>query len=106
MGPTEDAETVISIYNPNREKLSTYHGYDIKILGGNFRMVTVLKSRYGDTDVEIGCNFFGHINYWKELPRPDEIYDISKYTNPSYILKDEHEEIPDETLKKKLTFKI
>lgn len=87
-GPTQDAEIVISIYNPHRDRLNNYRGYDISQLGDKFRVITVLKSRYGDSDVEIGVNYFGWINYWKELPKPDEIYDPAKYTNPQYILNE------------------
>lgn len=87
-GPVQDAEIVISIYNPNRDRLSTYRSYDITQLGDKFRIISVIKSRYGDSDVEIGVNYFGWINYWKEIPKPDDIYDYIKYTNPQYIIND------------------
>lgn len=87
-GPAEAAETILTLYNPNRDKLATYRGYDINQLGNNFRIIGVIKSRYGDSDVEIGCNFFGGINYFKELPLPDDIYDYTKYKNPQYIIND------------------
>lgn len=85
-GPVQDGEIVIAIYNPFRDRLSSYRGYDVKQLEGVFRVISVLKSRYGESDVEIGCNFFGKVNMWKELPLPNEIYDYEKYTNPNYIL--------------------
>lgn len=85
-GPVQDSEVVISIYNPNRDRLSTYRGYDVKRLGNVFRVISVLKSRYGEADVEIGVNFFGRSNWWVELPLPSEIYDYSKYLTPDYIL--------------------
>ena len=50
-------------------------------------MVTQLKNRYGEADVEIGVNFFGRCGIWKELPKPDEIYDYERYTSPNYILE-------------------
>lgn len=31
-------------------------------------------------------NFFGGINTFHELPKPDEIYDYERYTSPNYIL--------------------
>lgn len=85
-GPAEAAETILTLYNPNRDKLTTYRGYDIAQLENNFRIIGVIKSRYGDSDIEIGCNFFGGVNYFKELPLPDDIYDYTKYTNPQYII--------------------
>ena len=87
-GPVQDAEIVISIYNPNRDRLNSYRGYDISQLADKFRIISVLKSRYGDSDVEIGINYFGWVNYWKEIPKPDDIYDYTKYQNPQYILKE------------------
>jgi hypothetical protein len=84
--PAQDSEIIISIFNPYREKLSTYRGYDIKSLGGGFRVVTVLKNRYGEADVEVGCAFYGKISYFAELPKPDEIYDYEKYKTSDWIL--------------------
>jgi hypothetical protein len=46
-----------------------------------------LKNRFGDCDVEVGCNFFGGINVFHELPKHDEIYDYAIYTNPNYLLE-------------------
>lgn len=45
-----------------------------------------MKNRFGDCDVEVGMNFFGGINTFHELPKPDEIYDYERYTSPNYIL--------------------
>ena len=33
-------------------------------------------------------NFFGRCGIWKELPKPDEIYDYERYTSPNYMLED------------------
>ena len=88
---TDGAEIVLAINNPNRDKLNTHRGYDIKQLGDKFRSISVLKSRYGDADVEIGVNFFGKINEWRELPRPEEIYDYAKYENPDYLIENEED---------------
>ena len=88
---TDGAEIVIALYNPNRDKLATYRGYDVKKLGDLFRVITVLKSRYGTSDVEIGTNFLGMVNIWKELPLPNEIYDYDKYLTPDYLLNKDNE---------------
>lgn len=92
--PVQDSEIVISIYNPFRNRLNTYKNYDISLLRDTFRSITILKSRYGESDVEIGVNFFGKINEWRELPLPNEIYDYTKYQTPDYIIN------PDEEKKK------
>lgn len=84
--PVQAAEVVISIFNPNRERLKNYRGYDISELQDKFRSITILKSRWGESDIEIGFNFFGNVNIWRELPLPDEIYN---YENYKYLDKSE-----------------
>lgn len=91
-GPVQDSEIVISIFSPQREKLSKYNKYDISILGDKFRSITCIKNRYGESDVEIGVNFFGRCGIWSELPLPDEIYDYEKYKTPYYLLNKGTEE--------------
>jgi replicative DNA helicase len=84
--PAQDAEVIVSLFNPYREHLSTYKGYDIKKIQSNFRVITVLKNRYGEADVEIGCAFYGRTGVFVELPKPTEIYDYDKYTNANWLL--------------------
>jgi hypothetical protein len=54
-----------------------------------------LKNRFGDCDVEVGCNFFGGINVFHELPKHDEIYDYARYTNPNYLLENSDTDLDD-----------
>jgi hypothetical protein len=83
----QDCNIMIALYNPHRDGLKTYKKYDINQLESNFRSIMCLKNRFGDCDVEIGCNFFGGINLFHELPNYDEIYDYTRYTNPNYLLE-------------------
>lgn len=87
----QDSNIMIALYNPNRDGLKTYKKYNIEILGNSFRSVMILKNRFGDCDVEIGMNFFGGINTFAELPKPDEIYDYEKFTDPTYLLQNNTE---------------
>ena len=84
----QDCNIMIALYNPHRDGLKTYKHYNIEYLGSYYRSIMVLKNRYGDCDVEVGVNFFGWINMFYELPKPDEIYDYERYTSPNYILED------------------
>jgi hypothetical protein len=95
--PCQDSNVVISIFNPHREKLASYRGYDIGQLESNFRSITVLKDRDGEADVEIGCAFYGSIGMFVELPRPEEIYDYAKYSTPMWINGDAEQELSDNT---------
>lgn len=87
----QDSNIMIALYNPNRDGLKTYKKYNIEILGNSFRSIMILKNRFGDCDVEIGMNFFGGINTFAELPKPDEIYDYEKFTDPTYLLQNNTE---------------
>lgn len=84
--PVNDSEIVISLLNPFRNRLNTYKDYNISLLRDCFRSITIQKSRYGESDIEIGINYFGKINEWHELPLPREIYDYTKYQDPNYII--------------------
>jgi hypothetical protein len=87
----QDCNVMIALYNPYRDGLKSYKKYNIEILQSTFRSIMVLKNRYGDCDVEIGCNFFGAINMFHELPKPDEIYDYQRYIDANYLLEQEDE---------------
>lgn len=93
---TDAAEVVLALYGPNRDKLNTYRGYDVKKLGDHIRMLQVLKSRYGESDIEIAVNFHGNVNIWAELPLPNEIYDYSKYLTPQYLLGEDIKKVDNE----------
>jgi hypothetical protein len=106
---TDAAEVVIALYGPNRDKLNTHRGYDIKKLGDHIRMIQILKTRFGEADKEIAVNFHGGINMWAELPLPNDIYDYDKYVTPDYLLnknKDEDENIEEDKSKKENKFKL
>lgn len=80
----EDAEIILAIFSPNKAKMSTHNGYDIKQLGDKFRSIFVLKSRYGEGDVEDCIYYDGSINRWTELPRANEINDYGIFNNPNW----------------------
>ena len=90
---SDAAEVIIALYGPNRDKLNTYRGYDIKKLGDFIRIIQFLKTRFGSCDVEIAVNYQGKINVWAELPLPNDIYDYNKYLTPDYLLNNNEDEI-------------
>lgn len=104
----QDCNVFLAVYNPKRDGLSSYQKYLIKDnLESRFRSIMCLKNRFGDCDLEVGVNFFGEINMFAELPKPDEIYDYSKYTTPDWIIDNEDnvkiEDEPVYTRKSKFT---
>lgn len=82
-----DCNIMLAIYDPFKMSQKTHRGYNIEQMPGRFRTCQVLKNRFGECDVEVGLNFFGEINYFKELPTPDQISNYSQYQEPDYILE-------------------
>lgn len=79
-GTTDGSEVVIALYYPYREKIPKVEGYPIQnILKDRFRLIQILKNRYGRSDVNKGVTFHGEIGMFRELPRPEEISDYDKY---------------------------
>lgn len=94
-GPIEDSEIALFLFDPFREKLQTYKGYNISNgLKRNAKSLFVLKNRYGEADVEVPLNFFGRIGLFRELPKPEEITSYDEIT----------ELIPKEKEVRKITF--
>lgn len=86
---TQAAEIVIGVYYPFREKRAKCEGYDIKKLRDNFRLIQLLKGRFGQSDVVEGCIFQGRIGYFKELDPPEDgkRYDYDKVLSIDYLFE-------------------
>ena len=81
-GTTDGAEVVIALYYPFREKIARCEGYPIQnVLKKRFRLIQVMKNRYGIADISKGITFYGEIGMFREMPRPEEITDYEPYTS-------------------------
>lgn len=84
-GTTDGSEVVIALYFPYREKIARCERYPIQnVLKKKFRLVQILKNRYGQSDVNIGQSFFGEIGMFRDLPKPEEIGDYEPYLTLDY----------------------
>ena len=93
----EDSQVIMAVFSPHKYKLATYKKYNIKVLEQSFIGLFLLKSRFGTSDIMIPMNFLGDISHYIEMPKPEDIYDWEKYTNPNYLLREkEDEKIEDE----------
>lgn len=90
--PAEDANIVLALFYPFREKMSSYRGYDIKQIGENFRSAVVLKNRWGAADIAVGLGFYGKTGLFKELPIATKITNYDKYLTPDWLLTDSLED--------------
>ena len=89
----EDSMVVIGLFSPHKYKLSTYKKYNIKTLEQCFIGVFILKSRFGASDMMIPTGFYGDCSHYADLPKPENIYDYEKYTNPNWLLEDEVQQL-------------
>ena len=90
--PAEDANIVLALFYPFREKMTTYRGYDIKQIGENFRSAVVLKNRWGSADIAVGLGFYGKTGLFKELPKATKITNYEKYLTPDWFISDSVDE--------------
>lgn len=81
--PSEDANIVLALFYPYREKMKSYRKYkDIEPIGDIFRAILCLKNRFGESGVSLGVALYGKVGIVKELPKGDEITDYEQYTTP------------------------
>lgn len=69
-----DADVVLSLFDPMRYKVEDSIGYDLKKLVDNvgakyYRSLRLIKNSYGEDDMRIGLGFLGQIGMFKELPK-------------------------------------
>ena len=105
---SENSEIILAVYNPQVDKRTTYRGYQVKEMGYRFRSILVLKSRYGENQVADCCFFDGAVNKWIEMPKPEEIFDYSRYraTNNSSTDNIIENEDKNEKVKSKLDYSL
>jgi len=95
----ENADVVLSLFDPFRYKVPDPNGYDLERLRDGegrkkYRALKILKNSYGSDDIGIGLAFQPEIGLFKEMPklqaalnRPTE-YDYASIIDNSYFLKD------------------
>jgi hypothetical protein len=71
-GVHQDYEIVLGLFNPSRYDIDIHNGYDISILGRNYRSLKFLKDRhYGLENSSLGMYFEGASGFFTELPRAE-----------------------------------
>lgn len=76
----EDADIVLSLFDPSRYKVPDPSRYDLEKLTEQgdlrYRSIKILKNSYGVANVRIGMGFLGALGMFKELPRRDDMDDV------------------------------
>lgn len=69
---SRDANVVLGLFSPFKFELPEYQRYDITKLKDNVRFLEVLVNRGGSPGGLVALYFDGAVNYFDELPRPEE----------------------------------
>lgn len=76
--PGKDCTVMLGITNPHGAGKSMDIGYDITKFKGSFRWLEIVLNRKGQSNCLCPLYFNGAVNYYKELPLPDNIEEMSK----------------------------
>lgn len=67
-----DVNVMLGIFAPWRFELGTYKGYDITKFKDHIRFLEMIVNRSGSPGATCALYFDGAVNYFAELPRPDD----------------------------------
>lgn len=76
-----DANVILGLFSPFRHEIKTYHNYDVTVFKDNIRFLEILGGREGGGGTVCPLFFDGAVNYFKELPLPDESSKLTKVYN-------------------------
>ena len=79
-----DADVVLGLFSPFRHRIKMYpekDGYDIMFFKDNIRFLEVLASREGGGNSICPLYFNGAVNFFKELPTPDDTIKLKEVYN-------------------------
>lgn len=79
--PSRDANIVLGLFSPFKHELREYLGYDITKFRDNIRFLEVIINRGGSPGGIVALYFDGAVNYFKELPLPNQELELAKYYN-------------------------
>jgi len=89
----DDADVVLSLFDPMRYKVEDPGGYDLSKLRDKwgakyFRSVRLIKNSYGEDDIRVGLGFLGQVGMFKELPKQKEMteQDYEDVIDKSYFV--------------------
>lgn len=68
-----DVNIALGLFDPARYKIDNHNGYDITRLKDRYRSLNIMKSRDGIANKKLPLFFNGAVDFFKELPRTDNI---------------------------------
>jgi hypothetical protein len=73
-----DADVILGIFSPFRHEIPVYLDYDVKKFRDNIRFLEIIGGREGGGGTTCPVYFDGAVNYFKELPLPNQHEQIKK----------------------------
>lgn len=73
-----DVNVILGLFAPERYKIPSHNGYNIKKLKDNYRSLNILKDRDGVSNKKLPLFFNGATGYFKELPLPADTETLEK----------------------------
>lgn len=73
-----DANIILGLFSPFRHEIREYLNYDIHAFRDNIRFLEILGGREGGAGTICPLYFDGAVNYFKELPLPQEELQIQR----------------------------
>ena len=73
-----DANIILGLFSPFRHEIPDYMGYDVRFFKDNIRFLEILGGRDGGGGTTCPLYFDGAVNYFKELPLPNESSKMSQ----------------------------
>ena len=75
-----DANIILGLFSPARYRIANHEGYNINFFDNNYRSLSLLKDRDGIADKKVPLFFNGAIDFFKELPRPEDSEGMERVT--------------------------
>jgi hypothetical protein len=76
-----DADVILGLFSPYKHEIREYMGYDITTFKDNIRFLEIIGGREGGGGETCPLYFDGAVNYFKELPKPDDITGLNRIYN-------------------------
>ena len=76
-----DANVILGLFSPFRHEIKEYMGYDITFFKDNIRFLEIIGGREGGGGTVCAVYFDGAVNYFKELPLPNDLVNMKPVYN-------------------------
>ena len=83
---SRDIDVMFGIFSPDKFDIEQYEGYNIGILRGAYKEISVMLNRRGRSNILVDTFFLGAVGHCEALPPPTS-QEISKYYNKAKSLE-------------------